>query len=218
MTVSNNIIVFLRNNQAGKVKTRLAATVGNDVAAQIYQELCTQTRLALEEHSVRSFVYYSDFIVQSDDWDSPLFVKKLQHGDNLGQRMSAACREVLSLNDVPDLDSFDPKTMDIKRKVLLIGTDCPYITPRILEAAWQVLSLHDVVIGPAVDGGYYLIGLNEWRDEIFSLSEWSTSTVCKETITILENMGLTYALLPMLEDIDREEDWDRYLLFRQRHA
>ena len=211
MTGNRHIIVFVKNNQPGKVKTRIAASLGDAVASKIYAELCTTTRLLLESQIAICHVYYSDFTEEGDEWDGPFFLKKCQRTGDLGRRMSAACKEVLSQYDVQNHSDRENTTNQNNTGVLIIGTDCPYLTVQILETAWQILSTHDVVIGPAADGGYYLIGMKEWRTDLFALSAWSTPTVCEETISIIHTLNLTYETLPVLEDIDTADDWRKYV-------
>ena len=96
------------------------------------------------------------------------------------------------------------------RSALIVGSDIAQLSARIMEDAFRQLQTHDFVIGPAVDGGYYLLGMKAPTPTLFEGIEWSTPTVFAETVAIIEGMGKTYALAPELSDIDYAEDWERY--------
>lgn len=192
----------------GKVKTRLAETVGHMQAAHIYAALCALTHTAVAGLNVRHHIYYSDFIEQGDIWEELSPLKHRQLGKTLGHRMAGAIGEVLGGSQT----GVQPQSE--MRKCVLIGTDCPYLSPDILHAAFEALNKADVVIGPAKDGGYYLIGMRQLHPALFALPAWSTSHVFQDTLDRIIGLGLHYALLTELEDIDIIEDWTRYLQFK----
>jgi hypothetical protein len=90
--------------------------------------------------------------------------------------------------------------------VVLIGTDCPDLNASLLAQAFQALKQHDLVLGPAEDGGYYLIGLRRLIPELFTGISWSTAEVLQQTQSIAQRLGLAVAYLPLLSDVDRPED------------
>jgi rSAM/selenodomain-associated transferase 1 len=189
---SHALLIFIKNPERGKVKTRLAATVGDERALRIYRALLKYTRnLALEVASER-YLFYSRFIEENDEWSSRQFHKKLQEGEDLGERMYRAFAVTLGRHG----------------KAVIIGSDCPTLTPAIVEEAFRRLDDHDYVIGPARDGGYYLLGMRELRPELFRDIPWSTDQVRSLTIDRIKERGQTYFLLPELSDIDRAEDWE----------
>jgi rSAM/selenodomain-associated transferase 1 len=94
--------------------------------------------------------------------------------------------------------------------VILIGADCPDLTPKHLVQAAQALQDDDIVIGPAEDGGYYLLGLRRPLDRLFSNISWGTATVLAETVERLESYGLEPVWLETLADCDRPEDLQRW--------
>ena len=106
-------------------------------------------------------------------------------------------------------DAFE-KIFQSHHKVVIIGSDCATLTNSILDDAFEKLGSNPFVIGPAIDGGYYLLGMNQFTSEIFDNIEWSTSNVLPKTIEIIQNLGKNYYLLPELSDIDTEEDWKKY--------
>ncbi len=175
----------------GKVKTRLAATVGNDEALSIYQLLLYYTRQLTLQVKAARFLFYSDCIEEKDDWKATHFIKKVQHGNDLGDRMFHAFEEGLMTHD----------------KAVIIGSDCATLSLEIIESAYTALDTHDVVIGPATDGGYYLLGLKKANPMLFETIFWSSDQVLAQTIERIHTQNLSYYLLPMLSDVDTEEDW-----------
>lgn len=197
----NNIIIFIKNPVLGKVKTRLAATVGDQKALEVYQRLLDVTRKTVTKVNAKYHLFYSDVIDMDDDWYIQDFDKYLQQGNDLGERMSAAFRNIFSQNDG-----------SVLQKVVIIGSDCPALTPDILEMAFTILGDSDVVVGPTFDGGYYLLGIKEYHAALFENITWSTDAVYQETNDKSRELQLNIADLPTLSDIDNEKDWNKALL------
>lgn len=190
------LIIFIKNPEIGKVKTRLAATIGDQEALNVYQFLLRCTReMVLQLQEIQLHLFYSDYINISDQWENQFFYKNLQKGDNLGHKMSTAFKEVLAQNEM----------------VLIIGSDCPYLEPGMIQHGFDQLREHDFVIGPAKDGGYYLLGMKSYTPEIFHKVAWSTPYVFQQTIEIAERLGKTCYILPELSDIDDWQDWLEYV-------
>ncbi|MHA4846520.1 TIGR04282 family arsenosugar biosynthesis glycosyltransferase [Flavitalea antarctica] len=185
------LIIFTKNPIHGQVKTRLAAAVGKDMALSIYRRMLLYTNTITSDLPVTKLLYYSDAIGTQDHWSDQIYTKKLQRGAGLGQRMENAFRDTFELN---------------YRRVMIIGTDCPGLTPGIITMAFDNLGNSDVVIGPAKDGGYYLLGMNKMHGELFRGINWSSETVLQETSRICSRLNLSTYLLEELSDIDTEED------------
>lgn len=190
----NILIVFIKNPVKGQVKTRLAATMGEDRALAIYQALLTRTRQVCAQAATRRWVFYSDWTDPEDAWASPDFERKLQLGRDLGRRMYHAF--VQALNEA--------------RRAVIIGSDCPLIEAAHLEQAFSALDQTNLVIGPSEDGGYYLLGMSKPFPELFEDIAWSTPQVLEQTLSKARMLGLSCTLLPVLPDIDHESDWERY--------
>jgi len=184
-------MIFYRNPQIGKVKTRLAATVGNEKALNIFQKLSAHTKEVTAALKTDKIVFYSNFIDLIDMWPNATFLKTLQHGEDLGERMSNAFRQ-----------AFDTGY----NSVCIIGTDCYELTSEIIDRAFEALKSCDTVIGPARDGGYYLIGMNRLHPQVFRDKAWSTATVFRETIRDFDAAQLAYLILPVLRDVDTADD------------
>lgn len=187
---TDHLIIFVKNPVLGKVKTRLAKDVGNNKALKIYCQLLVITKAVCQAVNCSRCVFYSDEIVD-DDWDADHFDKFVQEGSDLGERMQNAIKQVFALG---------------AQKAVIIGSDCPQITSSIIEEAFAKLDSFDAVIGPATDGGYYLLGLKCSLPKLFTNKHWSTDTVLKDTENDLRSLGLTCFLLPELTDIDTAAD------------
>ena len=182
----NHLIVFVKNPVLGKVKTRLAKSIGDEKALEAYRLLLSITRNAAEAVNCTSHVFYADEIAD-DDWSNQAFEKHLQHGNSLGERMKNAFSETFALG---------------AKKTLIIGSDCPEISSEIIEDAFLTLESKDAVIGPAKDGGYYLLGIKKEHTFLFDDKEWSTDSVFEDTVVDFMENRLTYGLLPKLSDVD----------------
>ncbi len=185
------LILFTKNPELGKAKTRLAKTIGDEKALAIYIKLLQHTRELVEPLQVSKFLFYSDRIEANDAWNDHEYIKKVQKGTDLGQRMEHAFEAVFKLG---------------YKKVIIIGSDCYELNSKIVTHAFYSLDEHDTVIGPTFDGGYYLLGMKEFHAELFQNINWSTETVFEETTAVLNNKQLSRFSLEKLTDIDEEKD------------
>ncbi len=193
------IIVFARLPEPGKVKTRLARATGDLLAAGVYRacaEHAFSQTLQLPA-TVRKFVFFADPADEQEikRWVPAGFSCLPQSGADVGQRMANAAQSVLSTG---------------ASACVIVGTDAPDLSPAILQDAIAALDRVDVVLGPALDGGYYLIGMNRPRPELFTGISWGTSSVFASTLDAVKQANLTVGLLPALLDIDTGEDLDRW--------
>ena len=185
----NLIIVFTRNPELGKVKTRLAKTIGDESALNIYKFLLEHTEKTIRNIDSDKAVYYSFKIRDNDIWDNTIYQKKQQRGSDLGFRM---------------LNAFENGFSNNYEKIIIIGSDLLDLHPSHINEAFNKLDNRDVVIGPAEDGGYYLLGLKFIPPNIFSNKNWGTSSVLKDTLDDL--ISLNVHLLKELNDIDTFDD------------
>ena len=190
---SRSLIIFIKNPIPGQTKTRLAASVGDERALRMYGRLLDYTREVTLEVDARRMLFYSDRIA-ADDWSAADYDKFVQSGTDLGERMENAFAQAFQS----------------AAKVLIIGSDCPGLRPLVLEQAFDDLDRDDVVLGPATDGGYYLLGLRRMVPELFRDMEWSVQSVAEETRHRARAAGLTVHDLPTLRDVDYLEDWKHY--------
>ncbi|MCA6363384.1 MAG: TIGR04282 family arsenosugar biosynthesis glycosyltransferase [Bacteroidetes bacterium] len=185
------LLIFQKNAEHGKVKTRLAQTTGNDEALRIYKLLTAHTHQAANNVAATKWLFYSSFY-EADFESNRDYEIRVQRGDDLGQRMCNAFADVFA-------SGYDA--------AVIIGTDCPGLTPAILREAFSALELYDLVAGPAADGGYYLLGMKRLYATLFSGKNWSTDTVLSDTLRDAQLLGLMAYQLPVLSDVDTEHDW-----------
>jgi rSAM/selenodomain-associated transferase 1 len=185
----NLLLIFTRNPELGKAKTRLAKTVGNETALEIYKFLLQKTRDISSKVNADKAVYYSVKIRENDIWDASIYQKHQQFGEDLGIRMLNAFKNGFEAG-------YD--------KVMIIGSDLYDLTSTNIDNAFHQLEENDVVLGPALDGGYYLLGMKKMHQQVFQNKEWGTETVRKDTL-----QDLIYQQVKLLEeknDIDVYED------------
>ena len=193
------VIILIRNPVSGCVKTRLAADIGNLNALNVYKNLLSYTRNITNSMDSSRLLFYSDFIDLNDDWEDGIYQKYLQSGNDFGEKMLNAFNIALTQHEL----------------VVIIGSDCFELNSEIIELAFKKLKDFDVVIGPAKDGGYYLMGLKRVYPDLFQGKSWSTDSVLSETIDTLKELDLTYHLLPLLGDIDTLQDLKISKLYEQ---
>jgi rSAM/selenodomain-associated transferase 1 len=197
------LLIFARVPELGRVKTRLARTVGDERALRIYEamlhDLLRTIGTAAPDFEIE--VMWAPTRVANGEvlrnafGDHPLAI---QTGETLGDRLGMAFSERF----------FFHRT----QKIVAIGVDDPSLPRELVEHAFALLDSCDWVVGPAVDGGYYLVGCRAaaYDGEIFAGIEWGTSSVLASTLTKIREWQASVALLPMRFDIDDEEDLKRY--------
>ncbi len=194
--IPEKLMIFTRYPEPGKTKTRLIPVLGKAGAANLHRlmaqkaiarsiSLQNSRRLSVEVHHTGGSQQ------QMQDWLGSDIIYQNQIDGDLGARMTAAFQK--SFNSGVD-------------KAVIIGTDCPALKAEIIAQAFDKLSQHDLVLGPAKDGGYYLIGLRRSIPELFRGINWGTSEVFAATRAIAQNLDLNIANLPTLADIDLPED------------
>lgn len=192
------LIIFQKKPELGKVKTRLAKTIGETKALEAYQWLLEHTHEQVALVNCDVFVYFEKEIDLAFIRNQR-YAGALQRTGDLGQKMMAALGEVLAQG---------------YQKAIVIGSDCPDMDSEVLEQAIDHLSSQDLVIGPAQDGGYYLIGMRKVHDTLFRNMPWSTSKVFSNTLAEAKRIGLNVSLLRELADVDVYEDLDENLKIR----
>lgn len=185
------LILFARNPELGKVKTRLAKTMGDVAALEVYKQLLLHTQQVTQSLEADKFVFFAEAFDASsfNIWDG-YEIREQVPGD-LGYRMLHAFQSLFQSNYT---------------KVIIIGSDCPGLTTVILQEAYAALDTADAVVGPSKDGGYYLLGMKQLLPALFSNKSWSTEIVLAQTIEALETAGYTFSLLTPLQDVDEEKD------------
>ena len=189
------LLVFARVPALGRVKSRLAAGVGQPAALAVYRELLAITNAAIVEAGVPATVWLADTAAaepstaEAGEWAA--HASRCQPEGDLGARMTTA---------------FAAAFVAGAGRVAIIGTDCPGLRASHLTQAFAALETADVVLGPATDGGYYLLGLRQPQPEFFRNKTWSTASVLADTVADARRLGLRVALLSELRDVDTAED------------
>ncbi|ADV48263.1 Protein of unknown function DUF2064 [Cellulophaga algicola DSM 14237] len=196
MSKENLLLIFTRNPELGKCKTRLAASVGDQKALEIYKFLLNHTAEITQNLKVKKHVYYSETIWKSDIWNNETYEKRLQEGISLGLRMENA---------------FKAGFKQGYKKIIVIGSDMYDLSQADLENAFNLLDSSDFVVGPAEDGGYYLLGMKTVEHSVFTDKAWGTPTVLKDTLKNLEHKKVT--LLETRNDVDILEDINEHPAF-----
>jgi rSAM/selenodomain-associated transferase 1 len=199
------VIIFARLPKAGKVKKRLAAKLGEDFAARFYKICAEHTfnecrKPLLKETVVYIFIADENDLEPAKNWAGNDFRYVPQTGTDIGERMYNAFKFVFS---------------EGIEKAVLIGTDIPDISEKIIANALDLLEQNEVVIGPAEDGGYYLIGMKELNGFIFEKQEWGTGSVYAETINRLTKNNTGIETIAELYDIDTEENLKKWISFNR---
>jgi uncharacterized protein len=195
---TDRLIIFTRYPLPGKAKTRLIPALGSEGAANLQRQMTEHTLrqvrklMALRPVSVE--IWFAGSGTEQglmQDWLGTEWVYQPQVSGDLGDRL---------------IHSFQSAFSQGMERVMTIGTDCPGLDANLIAQAFQALEDHDLVLGDATDGGYYLVGLRRSHPELFIGIDWSTAAVRRQTIDIAERLGLAIAHLPPLSDIDYPED------------
>jgi uncharacterized protein len=192
------LAVFAKYPEPGKVKTRLAKSIGPEAASAVYERLLGH----FIEHTLHETSRQGVNVTWFCDPGTPLekcrelfsftgFSVELQRGADLGARMKDALARLLERHD----------------RALVVGTDCIDLSAEGIVQAAAELSFHDLSLGPTGDGGYYLLGVEKVRNELFDDIPWSTAQVLPLTLERAESLGLKTKLLQPLRDVDNLEDW-----------
>jgi uncharacterized protein len=187
--------IFVKAPSPGRVKTRLAAAIGAAAAATLYRRLGRRVVEATVGSGYRTTVWFTPAGRGPDvrRWlaGTGRVAFRPQRGAGLGARL---------------IHAFAREFAAGAGRVVIVGSDCPAVHRRIIRAAFTALGTHDVVLGPALDGGYYLIGLAAPRPALFRAVAWSTAAVARETRARAGALGLSCRLLRPLRDVDTVRD------------
>jgi rSAM/selenodomain-associated transferase 1 len=188
------IIQFARSPQPGRVKTRMMPTLTANQACQLHEDLLLWTCRQLCTSGIGPVELWlsgdAQHPIVRQCRDYGVSAVRQQNGDDLGQRMQGALVDGLSRY----------------RQVILVGSDCPGIDAGYLQRAYRELTRHSVVLGPADDGGYVLIGAREDCPGVFKGISWGQDSVYAQTVSALDQQNLSWTALGSLPDIDRPED------------
>lgn len=194
------LIILARHPRAGAARSRLAHTLGEDVAAEFHRLSAERLFLELERLPVpvQRYLFYTG----NDDeaalrrWTGGGFQFELQRPSSRGERLRQAFATIFARR---------------YRKVVVVGTDIPDLTSGLIDEALHLLETYDAVIGPDHNGGYYLLGLRALHHELFHDVPWGTSRVYGHTLRMIKALDLSLAFLPVLVDVNTEDDLRRWM-------
>ncbi len=195
-SAKKSLIIFTRYPDVGKTKTRLIPAIGAEKAADLHRKMTEKTLQKVQQLNqfieVDISIYFTggnlDLITA---WLGKKYNYYSQIEGDLGSKMYSAFQDTFTEDN---------------QQIIIIGVDCPQLDYQILTKAFMALNNHDLVIGKATDGGYYLLGLNQVKKSLFANINWGTSQVFGQTMAIANSLNYSIYELPILTDIDRPED------------
>jgi hypothetical protein len=195
--MSDRLMIFVKAPRPGQVKTRLAQALGAEAASAVYRHLVERLLERLNGlWPVELCFTPEDARSEIEPWLRTGWTARAQSPGDLGRRLSVAFEA-----------AFDQGVT----RAVVIGSDCVEVEPHDIHLAWAELDAHDLVVGPAQDGGYWLIALRHPQPLLFEGIPWSTSRVLATTLARARSLRLPVKLLRTLGDIDTLEDWQRYV-------
>lgn len=199
--MNRGLIVFAKLPRAGEVKTRLGQRLGMERAAELYRQFAEHVFTVADQLAatgVRVFLFHAPGadLQEYRRWVRRPFTYVPQEGSNLGDRMRRA---------------FDFVFASGLRQAAVIGTDVPELQGSAVLHAFDLLAMHDLVVGPSSDGGYYLLGMNAPTKNVFENIAWSSASVLRQTLERAHRQNLSCAVLDPLADIDTVEDYRAFL-------
>ena len=199
-------LVFVKAPEKGKVKTRLSKIIGNEIALNVYKRFALDLIETLKNIECNITICYHPSHAKSciTRWLGNSYTFFAQKGNNIGKRMANAF-----------IRSFSKGF----HRVILVGVDIPDLTEKIIDEAFSGLQKYPAVIGPAIDGGYYLIGFNAdtFIPDVFEDIPWGTDRVHEKTLTVFDKKRIQVHMLPIWRDIDTYEDLVRFYKINRKN-
>ncbi len=196
MQLTDQLTIFTRYPESGHTKTRLISALGGEGAAALQKKLTEEIIQKIEQlvksSTIEPVIYFEGGDLESmQNWLGQDLRYKPQSPGNLGEKLKKAFGDAFSAG---------------AQRVVTIGCDCPGLSKEHIGKAFDALYLHDLVLGPATDGGYYLIGIKYSIDALFENIPWGTDKVFEKTVSLAQQLGLSVKFLEELNDVDRPED------------
>lgn len=206
MHCDSSVLLFVRAPEKGKIKSRLATDLGDEMALSLYESFILDVVDTLRKgHYPFTICFHPPHSGEAvANWLGPMFTYRAQEGKDLGEKMKNAF-----------IHSFSGHT----EKAVLVGSDIPDLTMTVIDEAFGALENNDTVIGPASDGGYYLIGFRKDRflPNVFDGISWSTGSVFRETMGLFRDSAYSVHILPDWRDVDTTDDLES-LFERNEHS
>jgi rSAM/selenodomain-associated transferase 1 len=194
--LDRKLIIFVKAPRPGEVKTRLAKALGHERACDAYRKLVDRLLSNLKSLSDVELCFApADAEKEIAPWLRSGWQAVPQTDGDLGARLTAAFARAFGAG---------------AQRVVIVGSDCPFVTVKDIKEAFENLTSRDMAVGPATDGGYWLIGLRQPQPGLFQKIPWSTDQVLAETLSRARTLGLKMHLLRLLSDVDTQEDWEAF--------
>jgi len=193
MPQQHALIIFINNNNTPE--SSLVEELGVKKTIAIQKTLTQITRSITDQLPYTKILYYSDFIDEHDSWDNSLYIKQLQQGKDLGERMRNAFEFAFQLEESP------------VRQASIIWGDVSELTLWHLTKSYYALDTHDFVLGPTNQGGYYLLGMRNLNEEIFQDKQWKSANLIRSTCDQIHQLRKSYYLLPNIPDTNSVENF-----------
>ena len=185
------IIIFIKNPDLGRVKKRLAKTLGDEKALDVYKGMLEHVQTITRSLSSDKYLFYDREKDMNDEWPNEVYHKKVQSGPYMVNRIQNAFEKIFGKDC---------------EHVVIIGSDCLELDERIIRLAFRQLEHFDTVLGPTKDGGFYLLGMNEFNTEIFKLQNWGTPSLTTDVLKAIHDLHKTCFILPELSGIVTADD------------
>lgn len=197
--VQKTIVQFLKWPRAGRVKTRLAASIGDEAARQVHVELCQSVHAQLNDCDAEYVMHIADMPAAAEHDDFDVWLK------STGARVTTQVQGDLGVKMASVLQA-----ASANNHIIIVGSDCPSLTRSYLEKAFEALQRSDIVLGPAEDGGYVLIGARTFHKDLFNAVEWGGGHVLDRTLNNAKALSVKVELLAVTWDVDTLEDLERW--------
>jgi len=185
------IIIFIKNPDLGRVKKRLAQTVGDEQALEIYIGMLEHIQAITRPLNADKYLFYDRVKDQNDNWPNDIYHKDVQAGRHMVNRIQNALKKVFAKG---------------YKHIVIIGSDCLELDERMIRLALRQLEHFDAVVGPTQDGGFYLFGLNEYNADILKVPGWGTSSLMTNVLRIIQHQRKTHFMLPVLSGVVTADD------------
>jgi len=185
------IIIFIKNPDLGRVKKRLAKTLGDEKALDIYKEMLEHTQTITKALSVDKYLFYDRAKDINDSWPNDIYNKEVQTTAYMSTRISNAFKKIFTKG---------------YEHVVIVGSDCLELDERMIRLAFRQLEHFDTVVGPTKDGGFYLFGTNTFNSELFKVHSWGTPALASDIIKVIHNLHKTCFMLSELSEVVTADD------------
>jgi len=200
VTSNDRLIIFSKNPEHNRAQSLLVEDLSEEQALTVHHKLLVYTKEITKRLNCDKAVYYSHHIDNNDLWDNMIYSKGLQQGADRGEKMT---------------DAFTKSFAAGMDRVVVIGTDCIELESYMIKEAFAVLENNDVVLGPAKDGDYYLLGMRKFLPTLLMDKDWKSMNLLMDTILDLKKLEAKYYLLKTLSNIKSLEDLNRISKFQQ---